>query len=227
MQRIMELNRRAALKTVGAGLIGAAVATGTNAQAAEKQALKFRKEDFYKNGAFDVEAGRDAIIELMNYHNYPVFKGAREKLWVSDYGIGDFLNLGLAANMFMNNEEHRYMSMDLFLLPNQMLPEHYHLKTEKNPAKLEGWVVRHGESWIVGEGPETPGLKAKIPASQKKAGATVFCAQLVKPGGFAQLNRATARHWQLAGPEGAIITETANVHDDSGVRHTNPELVFP
>jgi hypothetical protein len=31
-------------------------------------------------------------------------------------------------------------------------------------------------------------------------------------------------HWQLAGPEGAIITEVANVHTNSGVRHSDPAL---
>ncbi len=28
-----------------------------------------------------------------------------------------------------------------------------------------------------------------------------------------------AHHWQMAGPEGAIINETANCHCNPGVRH--------
>jgi D-lyxose ketol-isomerase len=52
--------------------------------------------------------------------------------------------MGLAAYVFVNNEEDRYMMLDLFLLPNQMLPEHWHVAAEGNPAKMEGWLVRWG-----------------------------------------------------------------------------------
>jgi len=44
------------------------------------------------------------------------------------------------------------------------------------------------------------------------------------PGDFVPLNREEAHHWQLAGPEGAIISEVANVHTDSGVRHLDAAL---
>jgi len=190
--------------------------------------LKFANEDFYSNGEFDKEKAKDAYIAVMQYHGYPVPESFKEKLWVSDYGIGDFANLGLGAVMFMNDEKERYMLMDLYLLPNQMLPEHFHLPTDKGKEKMEGWLVRHGVSHIVGEGEETPGLRAMIPKSQQGVECvTVFHDTVCKPGMYAQLNRPTARHWQLAGSEGAIITESATFHDDTGVRHTNPKLVFP
>ena len=38
----------------------------------------------------DPEKGRDAYIAVMKYHGYPVFEGMREKIWVSDYGLGKF-----------------------------------------------------------------------------------------------------------------------------------------
>lgn len=65
-----------------------------------------------------------------------------------------------------------------------------------------------------------------MPESQR-ATATVFHALKTGPGQNASLNRATARHAQIAGPEGCILTEVANFHDNDGVRHTNPKLVFP
>ena len=52
--------------------------------------------------------------------------------------------------MFKNNEKDHYMLMDLFLKPNQMLPEHWHLAAENNLAKREGWLVRYGKSHVVG-----------------------------------------------------------------------------
>ena len=195
-----------------------------------KAAMTFKNSSFYKNGKFDPEAGKDAYIAVMKYHRYPVFKGLREKLWVSDYGIGEFTRLGLGACIFINREEKergdRYMLMDLYLLPNQMLPEHYHLATKKARPKLESWFVRHGMAYIIGEGDETPGIKKRMPESQR-ASATVFHATKAGPGDLVSLNRPTARHSQIAGPQGCIESEVANFHDNDGVRHTNPKLVFP
>ena len=40
-------------------------------------------------------------------------------------------------------------------------------------------------------------------------------------GELAKLAEVKSRHWQLAGPEGAIITEVANVHCNGCVRHSD------
>jgi D-lyxose ketol-isomerase len=192
--------------------------------------IQFDNAWFYdKDGKFIEERGKEAYIAVMKYHGYPVFPGMKEKLWVSDYGTGEFTKLGLGALMFMDNDKdpegYRFMLMDLFLLPGQMLPEHYHLKSAKSVEKMEGWLVRHGSVTIVGEGEPTPGLKERQPKSQSSS-STVFNGVEATPGTFIKLNRVTARHSQLAGPEGAIETEVANFHDNSAVRHTNEKLIF-
>ena len=43
-------------------------------------------------------------------------------------------------------------------------------------------------------------------------------------GTFVKLAQVESRHWQFAGPEGAIITEVANVHTNSAVRHSDPTM---
>ena len=190
--------------------------------------LTFDNSDFYDtNGKFIIEEAKDAYIKLMKYHGYPIYPDVKNKLWVSDYGTGQFTKLGLGANMFNNNEKDRYMLMDMFLLPNQMLPEHYHLKTEANPAKREGWLVRYGTSYIVGEGEARLDPKVVIPKCHMNGTATVNSGVWTGAGEFVELIRVTSRHWQFGGPEGAIITEVANVHDDNGVRHSDANLVFP
>lgn len=233
----IRINRRTMLKTTGTGLSLAALSGCVSGKqhapsisTCPGMSLNFKNEYFYKDGKFDVEAGKTAYIALMKYHGVPVFEGIREKLWVSDYGIGEFASLGLGANMYLNidapNKAERYMLMDLYLLPNQMLPEHYHLETKNALPKRESWLVRNGLSYIIGEGDETPGTREMMPESQR-ASATVFHAQKTGPGETVTLNRPTARHSQIAGPEGAIMTEVANYHDNEGVRHSNPKLVFP
>lgn len=193
--------------------------------AAKKGAITFDNASFYgKDGKFDVEKGKDAVMALAAYHGYPVFPGMREKLWVSDYNTGQFMKLGLAAYMFKNNEEDRYMLMDLFLMPGQMLPEHWHEDGDKNPAKREGWLVRSGLSHIVGEGEPNLSADIKIPACHMNGSVTVKHEVAATPGTFVPLARVYSRHWQFAGPEGAIITEVANVHTDSAVRHSDKAL---
>ena len=190
-----------------------------------KASIQFDNSYFYDNdGKFLEDKAKEAYIAVMKYHSYPVYDVVKKDLWVSDYGTGKFAELGLGAYCFKNNEEASYMLMDMFLLPNQMLPEHWHLKTEKNPAKDEGWLVRHGESWVVGEGEANLPANVVIPECHMEGKATTSHAVLCKAGDWAQLNKPLARHWQFAGPEGAIINEVANVHDNAGVRHSDQAI---
>ncbi|VGO18560.1 hypothetical protein SCARR_00613 [Pontiella sulfatireligans] len=41
------------------------------------------------------------------------------------------------------------------------------------------------------------------------------------PGQFVCLAEVKSRHWQYGGPEGVILTEEANVHAGSAVRHSD------
>jgi D-lyxose ketol-isomerase len=126
--------------------------------------------------------------------------------------------------MFVNSVEDQYMLMDIFLLPNQMLPEHWHLEGEGNPAKREGWLVRWGLSHIVGIGEPNLSKEVVVPKSHWSGKVTTEHETVATPGKFVGLAKVGTRHWQYAGPEGAIITEVANVHTNSAVRHTDPVL---
>jgi D-lyxose ketol-isomerase len=207
-------------------LLGVALLAGCAGPVKRTQAPRFDNASFYDaKGKFDPERAKDAYLALMRYHGYPVFDGAREKLWVSDYGTGQFARLGLGALMFQNQEEHLYMLMDLYLLPNQMLPEHWHEKPEgTKPVKLEGWLVRHGSAHIVGEGEPSLPKEVVIPPCHQGGTASVQHAVLAKPGDFVGLNRATAHHWMCAGPQGAILSEVANLHVNPSVRHADPAI---
>jgi len=194
----------------------------------KRSSIVFDNEYFYNSdGTFNPERAKDGYIALMKYHGYPVFDGLREKLWVSDYGTGQFAKLGLGAYGFINDEDGWYMGQDMYLLPNQMLPEHYHLDTEKGSAKMEGWHVRHGISYVYGEGEPTRNMKAVVPKCHMNGTVSVSHETILRVGETATLNRATARHWQFGGPEGAIVSEYATFHDNDGVKHSDPKLVFP
>jgi len=183
-----------------------------------KGGIQFDNASFYDAaGKFQVEKGKDAYIAVMQFHGYPVYPGLREKLWVSDYGTGQFAKLGLGAVMFENNQKDHYMLMDLYLLPGQMLPD-------QEPAKLEGWLVRYGSSHIVGIGTDNLPRDIVVPACHMNGQVTTRHEVFARAGEFVRVAEEGSRHWQLAGPEGAVITEVANVHDNAGVRHSDPKI---
>jgi D-lyxose ketol-isomerase len=197
-------------------------AKGSGHKGSGHETLHFHNADFYKGGKFNEDKAKDACIAVMKHHGYPIYPDMKENLWVSDYEIGQFMKVGLAARMWQNNEEDKYMQMDIFLMPGQMLPEHWHLATDKNPPKREGWLVRHGLSHIVGIGKPNLSKDVVIPKCHMGGKTETAHATIATPGVFVPLAKVLTKHWQFAGPEGAIITESANVHDNKGVRHSDP-----
>ncbi len=190
-----------------------------------KPSLSFNNADFYDaDGKFNQDKAKEAVLTLMKYYGYPILEDTKSKIWVSDYGTGRFTEVGLACIGMVNNPDDGYMLQDLFLLPGQMLPEHWHLKPEKYPAKMEGWYVRYGKSYIVGEGEDNQSqfAEVKVPAIHNKGEVTVHHVVPAEAGDFVPLTRVYSHHWQLAGPEGAILTEVANGHSDKDVRHLDP-----
>ena len=63
------------------------------------------------------------------------------------------------AIFWINNVEHDYLGHEIFLLPGQMIPEHWHVRTANARAKVEGWHLRHGSVTLVAEGEPTPGFE--------------------------------------------------------------------
>ena len=81
-------------------------------------------------------------------------------MWVTDFGLGDFENVGMGGIFWINDPEYKYFAHAIYLLPGQMIPEHAHVKTDF-PAKHESWMVEKG--WVynfseVGDETRTPRL---------------------------------------------------------------------
>ena len=182
-------------------------------------------KDFYQaDGTFDAEAAKQAYYDMFEYHGYPipaVLKG--EEFWTIDFGIGEFTEVGMAGIFWINQVEHDYLGHEIFLLPGQMIPEHWHMKTEKVRAKVEGWHLRHGSVTLVSEGEPTPGFE--IPPLHKDI-AVARHATVLKPGETGYLANPEEKHWMIAGPEGAIVSEYASAHDGDGLRFSHADIKF-
>ena len=221
------MQRRSLLKAAAASPLVLGLGNSLGA-ATDARPWALCNEDFYTEGKFDQEKAKDGVLALCGRFGYPVFPGLREGLWVSDYGTGQYARLGLAAYMFANryDDGDAYMMLDLFLLPGQMLPEHWHAQGDHGITKNEGWLVRWGTSYIVGIGEENLASfpQIKIPEFHCKGTASVRHVIETTPGIFVPLAASESRHWQYGGPEGAIVTEVANFHTNSATRHSDPAL---
>jgi D-lyxose ketol-isomerase len=232
MENNLKISRRGLLGVTAAGL--ATLILGETAEAqnlrrrvrSAQSPLHFNNTVFYgKDGQFNEDKAKDVIVELCQYHGYPVFPDFKKRLWISDYGLGHFTEVGLACIGIVNklDGEFSFMMQDLFLLPNQMLPEHWHEKPEDTKThgaqKDEGWFIRWGRSYVIGEGEANLPPEVIVPESHGEV--TVNHCTVADPGVYVPLTKRGSRHWQFAGKEGVILTEVANYHDNPAVRHTN------
>lgn len=208
-----------------------------------KPSVKLEKKPnsfFYReNGSFNEEAGKTAFAELFQYHDYslalPVITDAAntslagDSLWIMDFCLADFSNVGMAGIFWVNDKEHGYFAHEIYLLPFQMIPEHAHDEAEGKAAKHEVWQVRHGEVWTFSEGGGEADL-AKYPPdiaealqSQLNARAVnCFNGKRLHAGEMNALDELTQVHFMIAGPEGAIVSEYGSYHSPEGLRFTNP-----
>lgn len=186
---------------------------------------KYKNDDFYKGGKFQVEKAKQAYFDMMAAYGYPVPESLRTNMWATDFGLGDFVNVGMAGIFWVNSQESSYFAHEIYLLPGQMIVEHAHAPTVKGKAKMESWHVRNGSICTLGEEGGPLPAQVKLPRSQEKY-ITVSKAYVMNPGDIRSLNRTEARHFMIAGPQGAIVSEYATFHDGDGLRFTNPNVKF-
>lgn len=186
------------------------------------------QSDFYDNSKFNKEKARQAYYDMMKGFNYPIPPVLRtDEFWTTDFGQGEFLAVGMAGIFWVNNIEYGYFGHEIYLLPGQMIAEHGHNKSKQGPPKMESWHVRHGTIHTFGEGEPTIDLPCKLPEKQLKANAITarHCITYTE-GQIGTLNRSTAKHFMIAGPEGAIVTEYGSPHFDDALEFTNKTVVF-
>ncbi len=229
------MKRRDALKVAALGSVGV-VAAGVNSACASssgdgneckktstKMEKRYTNDDFYVDGKLSAEIALQAYKEMFAHYNMPVDEFLLKNMFITDFGLGDFENVGMAGVFWYNDAKHGYFAHEIFLLPGQMIVEHRHMATDY-PAKMESWHVRQGSIYTFGEGDETSD-NPQTPASQKDFISVNNVVEL-KVNGINTLNRAEAPHFMIAGAQGAIVSEYANYHDGNGLKFTNPNVVF-
>ncbi len=177
------------------------------------------------SGKFDQEAAKGVYLDYLRSAGYPVNDAIAGKLFVSDFGLGRFTEAGLGVIVWWGDEKHNFSGLDAFLLPGQIIPEHWHVKVGEVPEKMEAWLVRHGEIYANAEGEPTADPKAKLAAADA-ANVTVKHERILRPGEIAGISRPLEKHWMQAGPGGAIFTEFSTFHTGEAVKFTDGKIKF-
>ena len=222
----MGMTRREWLSCVGAGAAAAGLAAtgvgGCTPTQMRKGGLTVHKNaEFYKGGKFDDQAARNAYFQMMEHFGYPVYDNVRKNMWAIDFGVGRFTDVGMGGIFWVNDKDGLYLGHEIWLLPGQMIPEHWHVKTEF-AAKAESWHLRYGAVTLFGEGEATVGAEKIIPASELQF-TTARKTTVLRLGDVAPLSKIESKHFMVAGPEGCIVTEYASYHDNNALRFTNPK----
>ena len=176
-------------------------------------------------GNFCEDKARKAYLDMLERFGYPIPAHFKDELFVTDLGVGDFWNVGIGGTMWCNSQEHGYFAFEIMLLPGQMIPEHWHVESEDAAAKMETWHTRHGMIYTFSEGEATENCPVEVPESQKDYVTVGHCEPL-EVGQCRTLNRLGAKHYMIAGPEGAVVTEYASYHDGEALRFTDPRASF-
>jgi D-lyxose ketol-isomerase len=187
---------------------------------------KMNNQQFYDAaGKFDQAAAKRAYLDFLKHAGYPVNDTIANKLFVSDFGLGRFTEAGLGVIVWWGDETNNYSGLDAFLLPGQIIPEHWHVKLGNIPAKMEAWLARYGEMYAYAEGAPAPNPQAKI-APGDAPYLTVKSERILRPGDIAGISHPLEKHWMQAGPQGAIFTEFSTFHTGAAVKFTDPKIKF-
>jgi D-lyxose ketol-isomerase len=208
---------------VAGSLAGSAMAQRTGRGRAAAPIKTYQSADFYgPDGKLLKDKAIEAYHDMFRRFGYPVSETLKKEMWVLDFGLGEFARVGMAGIFWLNRQDFNYFGHEIYLLPGQMIAEHSHHPTPKGAAKMESWQPRHGTIYTFGEGDPTPNLLEKIPASQRDL-VKSKCGKRLGIDEVGHLNRLTAWHFMVAGPEGALVTEYGTFHDMDGLRFSNPK----
>ena len=183
------------------------------------------KQFYDANGKFNEEAAKRAYLGFLKQSGYPVNDTIAKKLFVTDFGLGRFTDAGLGVIVWWGDEKYNYSGLDAYLLPGQIIPEHWHAKLRNIPEKMESWLVRHGEVYAYAEGAPTPNMKAKL-TDADAAYVTMKNERILRVGEIAGISHPLEKHWMQAGPEGAVFTEFSTFHSGEAVKFTDPKIKF-
>lgn len=183
----------------------------------------YTNDDFYKDGVFQPDVAKQAVRQFILKSGMEYTERIDRELWVSDFGLGDYEHVGLASVTWINDPEYGYFAMTMYLLPNQMIPEHVHKPIAETPAraaKHESWRVIKGKVYNFSEIGDPLSDMPRIPKSFGQIRSKNYI--LMGQDETTRLKQPETYHFMKAGDDGAIVDEYGIHHDRRGWFSSNP-----
>jgi len=134
---------------------------------------------------------------------------------IADFGLGRYEEIGLAIHVYVNTD--RCCAKELAMEPGMMCPEHIHPDIAGGPGKEETFRVRAGICHLFVPGDGRPEAAAAYLPAGKQDSVSVYRHIELQPGEQATLAPNT-KHWFVAGPAGAVVSEFSTAsHDDADI----------
>ncbi|WP_028125452.1 D-lyxose/D-mannose family sugar isomerase [Eremococcus coleocola] len=166
------------------------------------------------------EEYKKKVIELFNNSGMSFTKEEIDSIEFADFGLDDIDNQGLNLIVYENND--RYCAKEMVLLPNQYCPEHKHPNFKEKLGKQETFRCRKGEVFLFVED-MTNGREFDVfPKFDNEYYTIDSGIKLIA--GEQYTIMPNKRHWFVAGPSGAIISEFSSTSDDATDIFTNPNV---
>lgn len=145
---------------------------------------------------------QEMALAYLNKAAVVVRDDEKDRIAVSDFGLGDPMRTGLQTLTYFNTD--RISAKEIVLAPRQTCPEHWHP--------------------VIGEeGEPTPNPRATPPPGREQY-YTVWKETVMRPGDQVCL-RPGVVHWFQAGDEGAVISDYSTCSRDEQDRFTDPDTV--
>ena len=203
--------------------------------AAKKECKGMSNAEFYKDGKFNSAKAKQAYFDMMTRFHVPIYAALTKDdgfFWAADFGKGDFTSYGMAGVFWCNEKAEGYFGHEIYLLPNQSIPEHRHLPTTDKDGKairckMESWQVRYGYVYGFSEVGEPnlekyPEAKAHLSKLQIPCLKSVHVDRWEADGSVHKLPGPETWHFMMGGKDGAIVSEYATYHDGAGLRFSVP-----
>lgn len=166
------------------------------------------------------EQKKAAVLEYLEKVNIVLTEAEKQKIEVTDFGLGDIDNSALQLITYINTQ--RVCAKELVLLPGQTCPEHRHPPFGDYMGKEETFRCRCGTVYLYVEGEPTDDRAVEPPLLGNEY-YTVFHEIELNPGEQFTIPVNT-KHWFAAGKEGAVVSEFSTVSFDEEDVFTNPDI---
>lgn len=170
----------------------------------------------------------DEVGALIDQAGFAVTQQETSSLRLVDTSYDDFRAIGLSLVDLCMHE--RYGSRLVILLPNQVVPEHWHPSAGEHLGKQETFRLLWGDVEAYVEGHEPAAYRRLFPDAPDatdtwRAGFSAGRRIPLRPGDQCT-TRLHERHWFRAGAAGGVALETSSTVRDILDRPNDPNLRF-